>query len=101
MGKEHFNAWGTSRSYLEFSFGNGLLPGAMLFLLAVLIWQLAQLLERTPPVGRPMVRAIIVGQIVFSIIGSLYFFVIATALGALSAICLIGGLVRAKEARQT
>jgi hypothetical protein len=101
MDSVHVDIWGTSRSYLEFSFGNGLLASAMLALLAVLIWQLGHLLERVPAVGRPMVRAIIAGQVVFSVIASLYFFVIATALSVLSALCLLGGLVRAKAAHGT
>ena len=88
----HFQIAGVNRSHWDFYMGYELCITVVFAILAVLIWQLANLSREEPKHAVPLITTILVAEILLSAIGWEYFFAGPGGMSILIAACLAAGL---------
>jgi hypothetical protein len=83
-----FNIMGARRTHWEFYRGFSLLFSLTLLLLAVLLWQLADLAKSDPARARPFVGSLFLAYVGFTVLCGVYFFMAPAAFSAAVAVCL-------------
>jgi hypothetical protein len=83
-----FDVMGSMRAYWDFFFGYGLLTTVVLFVQAVLFWQLASFVKTSPAVIRPIVALFFFNCVVTAILCWKYFFAGPAITQLLIAACL-------------
>jgi hypothetical protein len=83
-----FDVMGSMRAYWDFFFGYGLLTTVVLFVQAVLFWQLASFVKASPSVIRPIVALFFFNCVVTAILCWKYFFAGPAIAQLLIAACL-------------
>ena len=83
-----FDIMGAKRTHWQFYRGFSLLFSVTLLLLAVLLWQLAQLSKSDPAAAKPLIASLFLAYLGFTVLCGVYFFVAPAAFSAAVAICL-------------
>ena len=95
----HFQIAGVSRSHWDFYRGYELSITVVFALMAVLIWQLANLSKTAPRQAVPLIVTMLIGEVLMSAIGWEYFFAGPGGMSILIAACLVAALFGLKEGR--
>lgn len=74
MKANHFDAFGSTRSFWDFFLGYGLILTVTMAVQAVVFWQLAAMSKRDPRVGRPLIMTFAIGLIASAAVAGRYFF---------------------------
>ena len=92
-----FDAMGVTRTYLDFYLGFGLYIGVLLFLQAVLLWQLAASSKTDSVSARPMIAAILGATLVSTLVLWRFIFIVPVVFSLACAACLAMALVRSRR----
>jgi hypothetical protein len=84
----HFDALGTSRSYLAFYLGFGYMIGVYQLLQAVVLWQLASIAKTDAFRIRPLIGAFMLASIASAVLAWRFFFVVPIVCSIAIAVCL-------------
>ncbi len=87
-----FNIMGLSRSHWDFYVGYELAIAVTFAILAVLMWQLSNVIRTAPEQASPLIVTILIYEIFMSIIGWEYFFAGPGVMSILIAVCLVAAL---------
>ena len=92
----HFDAMGSSRSYWDFYVGFGLSLGLLVLVLAVLLWQCANLARSDTRKLRPLLLTLLIGFVLITAILAKYFFALPVLCAAAIAVCLALALISSR-----
>ena len=95
----HFDIMGATRSHWDFYKGYELSISVAFGVLAVLIWQLSSMSMADNGQARPLIVTILVCEILFGIIGWIYFFAAPGTVSILIALCLAIALAAGKQTK--
>jgi len=88
-----FEAFGVSRTYMDFYRGFGFTLSVYLLLQAVVLWQLAPMTRTDPAHVRPIIVSFVIASIVSGILTWQYIFPVPVVFGAVVTVCLIAALL--------
>ena len=88
-----FEAFGVSRTYMDFYRGFGFTLSVYLLLQAVLLWQVAPLTQSDPVHARPVIVSFLVASIVSGVLTWKFIFPVPVYFGAVVTVSLIAALV--------
>jgi hypothetical protein len=88
-----FEVMGTTRSHWDFYQGFGLSISVNMVILAVLMWQLGNLTRTNSEGARPMLMALLVGEVLNGVLSWKYFFAGPVVFSVLVTLCLAAALV--------
>ena len=84
----HFDAAGSSRTYLDFYLGFGYILGVYMFAQAVVLWQLASIATSDALRVRPLIGTFLLASIASTVLSWRFMFVVPVICSAVIAICL-------------
>ena len=88
MKSHHFDFLGSVRSYWDFFFGYGLFVTIILFIVAIVFWQLAGLAKTNPSAVRPIAAMFCLNFLAMAVVSWKYFFLAPAVTELLIAVCL-------------
>ena len=98
MRSHHFDFLGSMRSYWDFFFGYGLFVTIMLFIEAVLFWQLGTMAKANAAWTKPIVALFFLNYVAIAMVSWRYFFIAPVVNELLIAACLAVAFVKAAPA---
>ena len=84
----HFDAAGTSRTYLDFFLGFGYTIGVYLLMQVVALWQMAKIAKSSAQIVRPLIGLFLVTSIASAGLAWRFIFVIPVVSNLAVAVCL-------------
>ena len=97
MQAHRFEVMGSTRTYWDFFTGFSVFITITVLLVAVLCWQLASLAKSAPRMARPMIAALAIAYVGYSVLGWLYLFAAPELNIAATAACLLMALAGVRQ----
>jgi hypothetical protein len=97
MKKIHFDVMGTERTYFDFYSGFGVSISVCLLALAIILWQVGDVVKVNPASARPILLTMFVAYIALGVVSAMYIF--AAPLVFSAAICALIAWAWAKAGR--
>ena len=85
----HFDVMGSSCTHWNFYRGSIFVISVAIALIAVLIWQLSNLMRTEGRQIRPLLLSLLIGDFFFAVLSWIYFFPFPAILTSLAAVCLL------------